>query len=609
MNSTMVLQVAGLSVDYQAQDGRINVVRDVAFQLHRGRILGLAGESGSGKSTAALAAIGWNNNVQIRTSGSSVLDGVDLFALDQTDLRRVWGRRIGYVPQEIGGSLHPAYRIRSQFRETLGLNSGLRRKEADRRAIELLAAARLPDPAAALKRYPHEFSGGQLQRIAIALALAPQPDVLILDEPTTGLDVTTQQTVAGVLRQLVDDRQVAALFITHDLGLLSELADDLAVMYASEIVEQGEIAGVVTAPVHPYTRALLDSVPSHIRPVVAAGIAGTAPGRAIVGRCGFSDRCAHAIDACRTSQPELTENETGRLVRCIRSDELSLVSSVQDAKVRAITDQRVAVDARALTCAYHNNGRHLVAVDSVDLSVAEGSVTALVGESGSGKSTLGRALAGLVRADSGKVVLGDTSLPLEPRDRTRQQRRDIQLIFQNASGSLNPRRTVGSHLEHISAKFLDGSTSERNDAVLAMIDAVQLHDALLARYPGELSGGQRQRVAIAAAFIARPRVVICDEITSGQDVSVQAAILQTLTELQRAHGTSVLFISHDLAVVRSIADVVYVMRYGRIVESARCDDLFDNPMHPYTKELLAAVPVLTALTDDDLASRSQRGRP
>jgi peptide/nickel transport system ATP-binding protein len=222
----------------------------------------------------------------------------------------------------------------------------------------------------------------------------------------------------------------------------------------------------------------------------------------------------------------------------------------------------------------------------------------LVGESGSGKSTLGRALAGLLRADRGAVALGEAMLPVEPRERSAQQRRDIQLIFQNASGSLNPRRTVGAHLQHIAAKFLDGSAGERNDAVLAMIDAVQLHAALLTRYPGELSGGQRQRIAIAAAFIARPRVVICDEITSGQDVSVQAAILQTLSELQRTRGTSVLFISHDLAVVRSIADFVYVMRRGRIVESGRCDDLFENPTHPYTKELLAAVPVLTTHSDD-----------
>jgi peptide/nickel transport system ATP-binding protein len=596
--SALVLDVAGLGVDYETPDGPINVLRDVGFRLHRGRILGLAGESGSGKSTAALAALGWNDSVQVRTSGSISLNGVDLGTLDATQLRHVWGRQIGYVPQEIGGSLHPSYKVRSQFRETLGLNAGFGHRQADERAIELLAAARISDPRAALKRYPHEFSGGQLQRIAIALALAPDPEVLILDEPTTGLDVTTQQTVAGVLRQLVDDRQVAALFITHDLGLLSELADDLAIMYAGEIVEQGPIGDVVTSPVHPYTRALLDSVPSHTRPVVAAGIAGTAPGRTVAGRCGFAARCAHVGDACLAEEPPLVAVTADRWVRCVRSADLSLVSSVQPVRVRAVTQQRSAIEATAVTCSYHRDGRGQVAVDSVDLSVAEGSVTALVGESGSGKSTLGRVLAGLIRADSGSVALGDTQLPIDPRDRSAQQRRDVQLVFQNASGSLNPRRTVGSHLQHISAKFLGGSPEDRNDAVLTMIDAVQLHAGLLTRYPGELSGGQRQRIAIAAAFIARPRVVICDEITSGQDVSVQAAILQTLTELQRAHGTSVLFISHDLAVVRSIADVVYVMRGGRIVESCVCDDLFENPKHPYTKELLAAIPVLTSHPDD-----------
>lgn len=586
------LQVSGLGVAYVGRSGSNQTVRDVSFDLRAGRICGLVGESGSGKSTAALAAIGWNTATQQRLGGSSELGGMDLFRMDPKELRAVWGRRVGYVPQEIGGSLHPTYRIRTQFREALRVNLGLTASDADRRSIDLLAAARIADPVAALGRFPHEFSGGQLQRIAIALALVLQPEILILDEPTTDLDVTTQQSVTKILRDLVARERVAALFITHDLALLAEIADDLVVMYAGEVVEAGPIRDIIAAPRHPYTRALLDAVPSADRAVTPQGIQGMPPGHVVEGRCGFSDRCAFADERGRTAAPPLTVVGRGRLVRCWRAGELTLTSTQAPARIVAGAATTDVLEVRDLRCAYGSGRTRLVAVQGASLAVQAGGVAALVGESGSGKSSIGRAIAGIIPVEAGQILLDGARIPIEPRRRTREHRRAIQIIFQNPSGSLNPRRTVGDLLRHIASRFLDGPSEVRRDSVRETLAAVQLSESLMDRYPSQLSGGQRQRVAIASAFLARPRLVICDEITSGQDVSVQAAILRTLTDLRERFGTAVLFISHDLGVVRSIADHVYVMRQGEIVDHGPSETLFSAPGHAYTMDLLNAVPTI-----------------
>jgi peptide/nickel transport system ATP-binding protein len=466
------------------------------------------------------------------------------------------------------------------------------RRAADARAVALLESVRIPDPGLALRRYPHEFSGGQLQRIALALALAPEPAVLVLDEPTTGLDVNSQQLVAAVLRRLVEARAVAVLFISHDLALLAEAADDIAVMYAGEIVELGRITAVTGRPRHPYTRALLNAVPSPLAAAVTEGIPGVPPGRVVDGQCGFAIRCDHAVEACRGGVPTLDRLADGRLVRCVRADDLRLAAGGQRRRVGAAAAADPLLEVVELTCGYRTRAGLRTAVSAASLRVPAGSVTALVGESGSGKTTLGRAVAGLLEPLSGEIRLAGVPLPAAPRRRTLEQRHHIQLIFQNPGTSLNPRRTVGDLLRHVAARFVDGDRAARRDAVAATLDAVQLSPGLLDRYPGQLSGGQRQRVAIAAAFVARPRLVVCDEITSGQDVSVQAAILATIADLQHRFGTSVLFISHDLGVVRSIADQLYVMRHGRIVESGPSESVFSSPQDGYTRGLLNAVPAV-----------------
>lgn len=587
-----ILSLSDLSVEYRTSIEDVLALGNVSLEIQPGTIYGVVGESGSGKSTLAMSALGWTTNILNRTGGSSQIDGKNLFDLTPKELRRAWGNSIGYVPQEIGGALHPSYRIRTQFRESLKLNRGMSSEASDARAIELLDAAGLPDPKGALQKFPHQFSGGQLQRIAIALALAPHPELLVLDEPTTGLDVTTQQKVAGVLRDLVAAQNVAALFISHDIALLSEYADVIVVMYAGEIIEVGPSAEILSKPRHPYTRALVDAVPSADEASVPVGIPGLPPGRVVHGKCSFAPRCKFARDICVADKPALLDIGVEHSVRCARVDELQLLKSEATSRPARQAESDVVIEVKDVSCTYRSQGIVTNAVKSASLKLRAGSVAALVGESGSGKSTLGQAISGVRAASSGTIYLDGQVLPVNPKDRTDAQRKDLQLIFQNTGGSLNPRRRVGSHLQHIASKYHKGGRQEQKKAIDEVLAAVQLSPALLDRFPQELSGGQKQRVAIASAFLARPRVVICDEITSGQDVSVQAAILETLAELQHNYGTAVLFISHDLGVVRAISDHVYVLRQGELVESGPTEEVFSAPKHVYTKELLNAVPTI-----------------
>lgn len=589
-----VLALRDLSVEYHSSSGVVKTVGDVSLTVSPGTIYGIVGESGSGKSTLALSAVGFTSGALRRTAGSSKLGDVELFELPSKQLRVAWGHDIGYVPQEIGGALHPSFRIGKQFRESLRINRGMDSAEADDRAVSLLSAAGIPEPDRALRRYPHQFSGGQLQRIAIALALAPHPRLLVLDEPTTGLDVTTQQRVTAVLRDLVTSQGVAALFISHDIALLSECADELVVMYAGEVVESGPVRSVLGRPRHPYTRALVDAVPSVAEPKVPVGIPGLPPGHVVDGQCAFADRCPFALPKCVEGKPPLEDIESGHAVRCVRADELELVPTAGGERRTTAAEGDPVLEVEDLRCVYRQSTGSTVAVDGVSFTVFPGRVTAVVGESGSGKSTLGHAIAGALRPADGRIRLDGRELPANPARRTQVDRKAIQLIFQSTAGALNPRRKVGTHLRTIAATYLRVSDAERRRAIDEVLAAVQFSSAMLERYPRELSGGQKQRVAIAAAFLARPRVVICDEITSGQDVSVQAAILETLRDLQQSSGTSVVLISHDLGVVRSMSDDVVVMQAGRVVESGLTERVFTDPREEYTKSLLAAIPRVEA---------------
>jgi peptide/nickel transport system ATP-binding protein len=589
-----VLDIRDLTVGYTRGDGEVNeVVWNVSLALEPGTITGLAGESGCGKSTTALAAIGYRSPGTRILGGTSLLDGVDLLTLDTRKLRAIWGRRVSYVAQSATTALNPAIPVGRQLAQPLAVHMGLRGPALRKRQIELLREMGLPDPEAALARYPFQFSGGQQQRIAIAIALSCTPGVLLLDEPTTGLDVTTQARISTLLRALVSEWGVATLYVSHDLALLGTIADRLAVMYAGEVVEESTARAVATAPRHPYTQALIAAVPSAHLGRAVGGIPGRPPATVVHDSCSFAPRCQHVVDACRLQSVELRDLGGGQWARCIRAEEIAARPAEVAALASAQEAPELLLEVVDVSCRYAKATGQ--AVRNVSFDLVRGETLGIVGESGSGKSTLLRAITGLLPPTVGTIRLGGKQLAARAVKRPRSVRRELQIVFQNPDSSLNPRHTVFETVRRPIRLFRDDvrRVDERN-AVLELIEAVKLPREVLHRYPVELSGGQKQRVALARAFAARPSVLLCDEVTSALDVSVQATIIELIAELSAEFGTAVVFVSHDLAVVRTIATRALVMRNGEVCEEGETERLFVSPSHPYTQELLAAIPELEA---------------
>lgn len=586
---TFPLMVRDLTVAYRRRGGKDNVVvSGVDLSLRRGEIVGLAGESGCGKSTTALAAIGYRAPGVHVMSGTSMLDGTDLLGLSPRRLRAFWGNRLSYVAQNATTALNPAIRIGEQIAQPLRLHLGLRGDALKARQVELLNQVHIPSADTALRRYPHQFSGGQQQRIAMAIAIACNPEVLILDEPTTGLDVTTQSRISALLKELVAETGVATLYVSHDLALLSNVADALAVMYAGEIVEQGPVEHFLAGPSHPYTRALLDSVPSARERRAVNGIPGRPPLSVILDECSFAARCDLASAACSESHVDLVEQPDGSRVRCIRASEPSS-RSIRTVELASSAGSESLLEVRDVSARYP--GAATQVLSGVSLSVAAGETLGVVGESGSGKSTLLRCIAGLHPPVSGGVLFEGQALAAKAVRRPRGIRGQMQIVFQNPDTSLNPRQSVAQLVGRPLRLFRDDvSRSEETRIVLELLDQVQLPGDILHRYPSELSGGQKQRVNLARAFAARPRVLLCDEVTSALDVSVQATVIELIAAIAAQTGTSVVFVSHDLAVIRTIAHRAVVMKEGRIVEQGPTEDLFRSPQQAYTQELLAAIP-------------------
>jgi peptide/nickel transport system ATP-binding protein len=587
-----VLDLEGLTVAFRHGSDEAVVVSKVAFQLHGGRILGIAGESGSGKSTAALTSIGFPIAHSVRLGGVSRLDEIDLLKAPASALRKLWGRRLAYVAQDASQALSPLMKVGTQLEEPLRLHLGLRGHELEQRATELLKSVGIPDPALARRRYPHQFSGGQQQRIALAIAMACEPRVLILDEPTTGLDVTTQAQIMALIHTLVDGTQTAALMISHDLALLATICDEIAIMYAGEIVEHGRASEIYSSPRHPYSAALIDSVPRIDEEGLVVGIPGMPPRRASGDNCAFVDRCRFAIDRCATIHPALELVSPGREVRCIRAAELGPIESlrVASAAMHSLQNEEELLTVRDLTCSYGGRSAPVV-VEHVSFGVGRGETVALVGESGSGKSTVLRAIAGLHPPDSGTIEFSHERLAVRAVHRSRATRKRIQIVFQDPHSSLNPRHRVGDAILRPLQLFRsDLDRAGRRRRLMQLLADVRLDADIADRYPHQLSGGQKQRVALARAFAADPELILCDEVVSALDVSVQASILELLVNLAGVKHTALLFVTHDLAVVHSIADRVFVMRLGRIVESGTARDIFTAPTDGYTRALLAAVP-------------------
>ena len=564
--TTPLLKVTDLAVTYNSTHGPVHAVTDVSFSVAPGRVTAIVGESGSGKSTSAMATMGLLP-ANAAASGKIELNGQDLNRITQQQWRGVRGLRIGLIPQDPGTSLNPVKTIGESVGEVLRIHRQAlgNPSKQERRAtvIELLDAVGIDNPELRYNQYPHELSGGMRQRALIAAALATEPDLIIADEPTSALDVTVQQTILDLIDQLREDRGIGVLLITHDLAVASDRADELVVMQSGQVKEAGLTGRILGDPRHPYTRRLLDDAPGLTNPVrqperarkhkAASAAAADAPGSQV-----DPEGTTPATPAARDS-----EESTPPLLR---------VSSMSK-------QFHPARGQEAFTAA-----------DGVSFSVARGTTHAIVGQSGSGKSTLARMICAFEEPSAGTAYLEGAAInDLAAKD-PRQLRRRLQMVYQNPYGSLDPRQSLGSAVAEPLRNPRTVSRAQIRAKVTEVLDQVSLPEALASRRAGELSGGQRQRVAIARALVLEPELLVLDEAVSALDVTVQARILELLNELQEELGLTYLFISHDLAVVREISDTVSVMSKGRQVELGFTEEIFNDPQHEFTRELLRAIP-------------------
>ncbi len=566
-----------------------DVVRDVSFSVRAGEVLGIVGESGSGKTTVALALLGHTRRGLSIHSGEVLLDGVDLLRLRPAQLRAARGARVAYVPQDPSAALNPTLRIGTQLEEALRVHAGTVPDTAERVA-EVMREVSLDATPEMLRRYPHQLSGGQQQRVSLAMAFACRPSLIVLDEPTTGLDVSTQRHVLDTVRSLCSSYGVTAVYVSHDLAVVGGLVSHVAVMYAGQIIEIGSTARLFADPVHPYTRGLLAAVPSPERAELLTGIEGQQPrpGRRGAG-CSFAPRCGFAIDRCRAETPPEISID-GRKVRCLRAAEVIGTTAARQAAVPGTVPSgpAPALSLRGVCASY---GQTPVLSD-ISLEVPAESCVAVVGESGSGKTTLARCIAGLHRNWTGDITFQGAPLAHGARQRPKDVLKRVQYIFQNPYTSLNPRKTIGQIIGQQLEQFRQLSHRERAERIAAVLDDVSLGRNCMSQYPDQLSGGERQRVAIARALVVEPDLLVCDEVTSALDVSVQAVIVELLRRLQRDRQLSMIFITHNLALVRNIAQSAVVLCNGAVVEAGPVDDVLERPADPYTIRLIRDIPKL-----------------
>lgn len=561
-----LLSINDLSVDFIAESGITNALKNISFAVNRGEVVALVGESGSGKSVTSLSILQLLPSPPARCSSGEILfseDGeqvINLLHRKRNELQDIRGNKIAMIFQEPMTSLNPVLTCGDQVMEAILLHKKIPKETAKQKTIEWFEKVKLPDPKAMFNRYPHQLSGGQKQRVMIAMAMSCEPALLICDEPTTALDVTVQKTILQLIKELQKQSGMGVIFITHDLGVVAEIADRAVVMYKGEIVEQNMVKNIFTNPQHPYTKALLACRPvNHERgkrlPVVS-----------------------DFMDDLRT---ETVKKDIATTILSTVSTKTDLLLSVQQLSVWYPARRTLFGRAHEFT----------KAVDSVSFDVYKGETLGLVGESGCGKTTLGRTLLRLVEPTNGKIIYNGADLTARNKDELHFLRKDIQIIFQDPYSSLNPRLTIGSAIsEPMKVHGLFTSDKQRKEKVTALLEKVNLRPDHFNRYPHEFSGGQRQRIVIARALALNPSFIVCDESVSALDVSVQAQVLNLINDLKREFGFTVIFISHDLSVVRYISDRIMVMNKGRIEESGPADDIYFNPQSVYTKNLIAAIP-------------------
>ncbi len=605
-----VLECRNLSISYYTRQGEVPAVVDFNLRLMPGEAHGIVGESGCGKSTVALAIMNYMGRNGAIVGGEILFEGRDMRTMSAEELRQIRGAKIAMVYQEPMASLNPSMKIAEQLAEVPMYHEGIGEAEALRRAEKMLVQVRLPDPQRIMNSYPHQISGGQQQRVVIAMALLSNPRLLLLDEPTTALDVTVEAGIVDLIKEIARTTGTSLIYISHNLGLILETCTRLTVMYSGEAVESGDIHAVFDEMRHPYTRGLFNSIPlpgadKNSRPLVA--IRGQLPlPHARPAGCYFAPRCDHfAAGVCdhRPLPMRAVAEGASHAVRCARFAEIDWAAATLPHTPREkVLAGELVLSVEELTKHYtvESSGAFLVgarrtvkANEQISFAAREAETVAIVGESGCGKSTFAKVLMGLEDATSGRVQLGDldlANLPVQSRNERTIAR--LQMIFQNPFDTLNPSHTVGAQISRVIRKFGVERDPEKVEARLnQLLDIIKLPREFAHRRPRQLSGGQKQRIGIARAFAGDPKVVIADEPVSALDVSVQAAVTGLLMDIQRDNRTTLLFISHDLSVVRYLADRVVVMYLGRIMEKGSTEEIFAPPYHPYTEALLAAVPI------------------
>lgn len=612
-----MLTIDELKVALDADAGLVRAIDGLSLAIRRGETFALVGESGCGKSMTALALMRLLPDNGSVTGGRIAIEGHDVLALPESSMRAVRGGRIGMIFQEPATSLNPVMRVGEQIVEAIEAHTDLRGEAARARAIEWLGRVGIPEPQRRIDEYPFRLSGGQKQRVMIAMTLACEPDFLIADEPTTALDVTIQAQILDLLRQLQREQGMGMLLITHDLAVVSGMAQQVALMYAGQIVEVASAQEFFTAPKHPYARALLRALPDTAkRGGALAAIAGTVPPLwQEFGGCRFAPRCEHAHDACLAAPPAL-ERAGGTSVRCVlyREGATAVQAKVPAEPLRYEAPRGEGADkplleVRDLSVRFpirkgllQRVAGAFTAVDGVSFDIPSGRTLALVGESGCGKTTTGKAIVQLLRRQAvigGQALFQGQDLFALEGEALRQARRAVQIVFQDPFGSLDPRMRVFDILEEgLVALRPELDAVQRRQRLHTLVDQVGLRRDALQRYPHEFSGGQRQRIAIARALAVEPRLIVCDEPTSALDVSVQAQILNLLRELQRDTGVSYLFITHNIGVVEYIADRIAVMQRGRIEEAGNVEQVLGTPRTDYTRTLLAAVPRIAVRAEE-----------
>ena len=606
-----LLTVDNLKTYFHTPEGVAKAVDGISFSINRGEAFALVGESGCGKSVTALSIMRLLQGPAAFYAGGCInFNGTDLTALPEHKMRSIRGNMISMIFQEPMTSLNPVFTVGNQIIEVFRLHQGLSKAAAKEKAVAMLNRVGIADPAMRYNSYPHQLSGGMLQRVMIAIALSCHPELLIADEPTTALDVTIQDQILNLLRELRSDFGMAMLLITHDLGIIYENADRVSVMYAGTIVETSDTRQLFESPAHPYTMQLFRSLPARGKRGGALQTIQGAPPRFLYKPkgCRFADRCRQSMPVCREVSPHLKGIADKHLVACHLHDAHLPASAVEEkvperGRCTGFTsfttpESKTLLSVNGLSMhfpvkkgIFKRIAGYVKAVDNVDLSVSDGMTMSLVGESGCGKTTFGKAVLRLLQPTGGSVIFDGVNLARLSRNRLRHFRKNFQIVFQDPFSSLNPRMMVKDIIqEPMLPHGIGGSHRERMNMVSTALESVGLDTDMLNRYPHEFSGGQRQRIAIARVLPLKPRLLVCDEATSALDVSIQAQILNLFNELKKEYSLTYLFITHNLSVVEYLSDMVAVMYLGRIVERGTTADVFDRTRHPYTRALLSAAP-------------------